>query len=525
MKIQTNKIKKTLLLFFFCWGFSLLAQVQTTNPNGYNKFYYDNGRISSEGTLKDGKPDGYWKTYFESGKLKSEGNRKNFQLDSTWKFYNDEGKLMLAYAYRDGKKNGLKKNYDPKEEALLFEESYVNDVKQGPTNYYYKSGKLKQKINFIEGKEEGLSYEYSEDGTIIGLTDYKYGFIKRQERINRKDEQNRKQGLWKDFYETGIVKLEGTYNDDLKDGYFKEYNIKGNLVNTTKYVNGVLQKNVPELAKVEIKNDYHPNGKLKYSGGFKEGDIAEGIHREYDSTGVILTAKVYKEGELTGEGIVDERGNEQGPWKEFHPNGKLKGYGEYKDAKRIGDWEFLHPNGKIEQKGVYDKKGRTQGVWKWYYEDGSLLREENYLNDLREGLMTEYSDTGSVITKGEYVEGLKEGKWFYELGDYREEGEYKADKRDGVWKHFYTPGGKRRFEGAFLDGNPDGKHVYYYPTGKVMEEGKFSVGNKEGEWRHYGEDGALFLTITYQNDKEIKFDGVKVRPTQEEVEAQAPGSK
>ena len=66
----------------------LIAQPQqNTNPNGYNKFYYDNGKISSEGPMRDGKPDGYWKTYSLNGVLKSEGNRKNFQLDSVWKFY------------------------------------------------------------------------------------------------------------------------------------------------------------------------------------------------------------------------------------------------------------------------------------------------------------------------------------------------------------------------------------------------------------------------------------------------------
>lgn len=518
MKIFQSIKKLSLVLCLVLAPCITRAQPQITNPNGYNKFYFDNGKISSEGTLRDGKPDGYWKTYFMNGKLKSEGNRVNFLLDSTWKFYNEEGKLVLTYMYKQGKKNGFKKTYDPKEDYLVQEENYVADIKQGYTNIYYKNGKLRQKINFIEGKEEGMSYEYAEDGTIITLTEYKYGFIRKQERINRRDE-NGKQGIWKEFYDNGVIKTEGTYSDDKKDGYFKEYNDRGGLVNTTKYVGGVLQKNVPELARVDIKNDYHPNGKLKYSGGFKEGDIAEGVHRTYDSTGKILEARVYRDGELLGVGIVDERGNEQGPWKEYHPNGKLKGEGEFKDAKRIGPWEFFHPNGKVEQKGVYDKKGKAQGTWKWYYEDGNLLREEVYVNDLREGMMTEYSDSGSVITKGEYVEGLREGKWVYELGDYREEGVYKGDRRDGVWHHYYTPGGTRRFEGSYLDGTPEGKHTYYYPNKKVMMEGKYSAGGKEGDWRYYSEDGTLFLTITFQNDKEIKFDGVKIRPTQEEVDA------
>ena len=48
--------------------------------NGSVKYYYDNGKISSEGLMKDAKPDGYWKNYYKNGKIKIEGNRKNYKL-------------------------------------------------------------------------------------------------------------------------------------------------------------------------------------------------------------------------------------------------------------------------------------------------------------------------------------------------------------------------------------------------------------------------------------------------------------
>lgn len=72
--------------FSFCFFvFRLVGQEQKeTNPNGYTKFYYDNGKIASEGFMHDGKPDGYWKTFYETGKIKSQGNRKDFELDSLW---------------------------------------------------------------------------------------------------------------------------------------------------------------------------------------------------------------------------------------------------------------------------------------------------------------------------------------------------------------------------------------------------------------------------------------------------------
>ncbi|MBN8701472.1 MAG: toxin-antitoxin system YwqK family antitoxin [Bacteroidetes bacterium] len=500
-----------ILLTFVC----SYGQQTETGASEFKIYYYADGKKSSEGTLRQGKPDGYWKTYFPNGKVKSEGNRENFVLDSLWKFYNEDGILTLEYYYENGKKTGEKKTYDSKTGKLLSIENFKEDVKQNFSFNYHSNGKIKDKIPFVDGKENGNAFEYDTLGNIITLTEYKLGFTRKSERINRKDRDGLKQGVWKDFYDNGNLKNEGRYLNDKKDGYFKDYALNGSLLKVEKYTNGKLQEDAPELKKVDIFTEYHPTGKLKFTGGYKDG-VPEGVHRDYNDSGLIVSSKIYSDGVIIAEGIMDEKGNQQGIWKEYHTNGKIKAQGEYKDAKRVGEWVFYHPNGKVEQKGKYDKKGKAQGLWKWYYESGNLLREENYVNDKLEGNMIEYSDSGKVITKGEYLDGLKEGTWVYEMGDYREEGAYKADKRDGEWKHFYT-NGKLRFEGKFIDGSADGKHKYYHSNGKLMQEGKYIMGNKDGEWVFKDATGLLLLTITYVNDIEIKFDGVKVKPTEQEV--------
>lgn len=507
---------------------------QQIDNNGYNTFYYDNGKISSEGTMRDGKPDGYWKTYSVNGIIKSEGNRKDFQLDSVWKFYNEQGRLAFEFTYKAGKKNGLKNTFDAKENFLIMSENFENDIKQGNTVIYYKPqddlagnalsgqeggstgvqipiGKVKKTVPFVNGKEEGTGLEYEPDSTIITITDYKMGFIQKEEKINRRDVKGLKQGTWKEFYPTGALKQEVTYSDDKMNGYLKEYSLAGSLLNTTKYINGALQTDVPELAKLDVKTEYHNNGQVKFTRTYKD-EVAEGIHREFSPEGRVIGAKVYVEGVLTAEGILDTAGRQQGIWKEFHPDGKLKSLGEYVNSKRVGEWVFYHPNEKIEQKGKYDRKGKAQGSWKWFYESGNLLLEENYRNNLLDGVMTEYSDSGKVVTKGEYIDGQKEGPWMLELQGYREEGSYKADKRDGEWKHYYTDNGKLRFVGKFIDGVPDGKQIFYYSNGNEKQTGKYAGGSKEGDWKFFDETGYLFLTIVFKNDIEIRFDGIKVTP-------------
>jgi antitoxin component YwqK of YwqJK toxin-antitoxin module len=220
--------------------------------------------------------------------------------------------------------------------------------------------------------------------------------------------------------------------------------------------------------------------------------------------------------------MMDEAGNMQGEWIEYYTDSKIRGKGTYENGVRTGNWVFYYPSGKIEQKGMYDKKGRTQGMWQWYYESGNLLREENYLNGKREGTMTEWSDAvkdslgniiePQIITKGEYIDGMKEGRWFFQIKDYREEGMYKNDQKDGLWESYYTDNNQLRFRGKFVEGLPDGKHTYYYHDGKLKEEGNFTMGVKDGKWEYFNPDGTLLLTITFKKDRELKFDNTKVKP-------------
>jgi antitoxin component YwqK of YwqJK toxin-antitoxin module len=54
--------------------------------------------------------------------------------------------------------------------------------------------------------------------------------------------------------------------------------------------------------------------------------------------------------------------------------------------------------------------------------------------------------------------------------------------------------------------------MYWHEDGKLWKKGKFIYGRKDGDWKYYDELGVLILTITYKDDVEIKFDGVKIKP-------------
>lgn len=521
MKRNTGLSILLFLFFYILLPSSLKSQKNdTVAKDGFRQFFYPSGKLSSEGSLRSGKPDGYWKSYYENGKMKSEGNRKDFDLDSLWKFYNEDGKLILEINYKKGRKNGLRTSYLDKE---TIRENYKNDIKDGFTTYYYPDGKIKLEVPFSKGVEQGFGREFAPDGTIITLTEYKKGFIVDRQRINRRDREGLKQGKWFTFYENGNIRLEGTYRDDKKDGYFKEYTETGDLKKISKYIMDELQPDAEEIARLQTRNEYYPDGKIRVSAMYRN-DKPEGMWREYKPDGSIEKSVMYHNGIITGEGNVLDDGSKDGHWKEFYTDGSLKAEGNYEDGKQVGDWKFFHLNGKLEQNGRYNKQGRPEGTWKWFYEDGRLLREETYRNGLRDGLLSEYDEDGKLIQEGEFVNGEEDGQWFYLTGDNYVRGTYRDGMRSGMWLTYtLVKNGEKTdsllvFKGNFIDDLPDGKHTRYWDNGKVHDEGTYVAGKKEGDWTINNSDGTLFLVITYKDGVEIRFDGVKIKPPFEKEE-------
>jgi uncharacterized protein len=489
------------------------AQENEELKDGYQIFRYPNGAISSEGLIRNGKPEGFWKSYYVTGVKKSEGKRTNFLLDSIWIFYDQAGDTTEKINYLFGKKNGY--YYKFKKDAskgvyIWSKELFAGDRKEGTAYIYFPDGKILQTIAYNAGKKEGLSKEYDEKGNLITLLEYHNDFLVSREKINRVDSKGLKQGDWKEFYQNGKIRSEKTYVDDQLHGYYKEYDNKGNLVLTMLYDKGAIVKsNVEDEPDIEIVNKHDQDGKLIYSGPYRN-KIPVGIHKEYGKDGKINNALIYNDnGLLLSEGLIDEAGNRNGKWKDLYADGKIMDEGQYVDNRRSGQWKFYNLAQKIEQTGSYNN-GRPDGLWKWYYEDGKLLREEEYFQGKRDGLYTEYSVDGEIIAQGQYTDGETNGEWKYKYSNFTEDGKYIAGLKDGIWKSYYT-NGKLKFKGNFIQGNPDGLQSFYYENGQLREEQYFKMGIREKTWKKFDEEGKQSIIITYRNDVETSINGVRIK--------------
>jgi len=485
----------------------------------YKQYFYSTGKISSEGYLKDNKPTGYWISYYNTGIKRSKGKWNNNKLDSTWIFYDFLGDTTEKINYYEGNKNGYQYTYfktEGNKNKLSAKELFVKGKKNGISFYYYTNGNVHFEIPYSEDRKHGLAYEYNEEGKIISLLRYRFNEKIVDEQINRFDELNRKTGIWKDFYENGQVKEEKNYSEGMLNGLYKLFNEKGELINIIQYKHGSIDTSDKTVnIDINIKETYDENENIIYEGSFK-GNTPIGVHRSFDSKGKVIKSITYDiNGKVESEGIVLVNGKEEGNWKYFYENGNAKAEGKFNKGEKTGKWKYYYPNGRLQQTGDYTN-GKLSGIWVWYYDTGELLREEYYIYGKLDGEATEYDKLGNIIAKGNYIEGYKEGEWIYLSGDQKEKGNYVMGEKNGVWKSFYKETEILAFSGNFVQGNEDGKHVYYYPNGNVKEERYYDAGIKIRNWTKYHENGELLLVVQYRDGIEYKINGVKINLNQEE---------
>ncbi len=494
----------------------LLIEVSVySQKEEYKRYYYENKQISSEGLLRDGKPDGYWKTYYPNGQIKSEGNRKLFLLDSTWVFYTEKGDTSQIINYKQNKKNGYLITYEwkydsikGKQGGIISKELYLDDVKQGES-YYYKKGKIYRIIPYKDGKKNGMAREFDENGNITAILEYKNDFLIKREEINKKDEKGLKQGYWKTFYPDGKIEKEMFFVNDTITGLYKVYNRLGQLVEKKEYNMGI--EILPDSTKKDSllwKEEYDNSGRIKYLGAFRNNKPI-GIHKEYDYLKNNILAKIYNdEGILEATGYLDSLNKKTGEWL-YYSDGKISSKGLYVNDKKKGEWMYYYPDGKIKQKGSY-KNNKPIGKWLMYNTNGNIVKEENYENGKLEGKYIEYNDSGKVVVVGQYENNEKTGLWKYYIGDVVEIGKYIENQKDSTWIIYYDNG--KVYEIAnYIQGYLNGKYYSYWPNGKLKVEGYYIMGKKEKNWYFFDENGRMYLNIKYRNDKDYKINGRKIR--------------
>lgn len=126
-------LKKISILFtlFLLWGFS-------PEDNTYQKKYYDNGTIKSEGWVRYNIKNGYWKFYHPNGKIASQGHYEYNKKEKYWYFY-DMNRIRTQEGHF---------NKDEKINWWLF---------------YDKQGRINHKCQLNKGVKNGYCLKYMDN--------------------------------------------------------------------------------------------------------------------------------------------------------------------------------------------------------------------------------------------------------------------------------------------------------------------------------------------------------------------------
>jgi len=119
--------------------------------NGEFRFYHLNGRLSHQGSAKDGKLNGTCISYYENGQKRVALKYKDGQVvDGEYKVYRDNGELKERICYRKGQANGY----------------YVS---------YHKGGKISEQTHCVDGKKDGEYTRFDRKGKRIHEGIYQKG--------------------------------------------------------------------------------------------------------------------------------------------------------------------------------------------------------------------------------------------------------------------------------------------------------------------------------------------------------------
>lgn len=189
--------------------------------------------------------------------------------------------------------------------------------------------------------------------------------------INQYDEEGRRHGVWKKYYDnTRNLRYEGEFDHGQEIGTFKFY---------------------------DISNSRRPSATRTYVQG-------------NDS---ILVKFYSKKGQLRSEGQMIGK-NKEGKWKYFKRGYRNNLFMEepYKEDQLHG-WKIIYfPNGQITERTFY-QNGTKEGLQQIYADDGSLLQEYNYKHDRLHGYSKSFDGHGNMHSEGGYKQGLRDGEWKY----------------------------------------------------------------------------------------------------------------
>ena len=300
-------------------------QLQTEYKNGapigkhkeYHSSFENNGEhiLKVEAQFEEGKRQGLHQEYHPNGQKHMSINYKDGVFDGRKAMWNDKGDLIEDAHYHDGKLNGkyFVRNGDLSEAIYHYKE----DLKDGIHEMHYppqkgRARKLALKAGYKEDLLEGDVLEYNLNGVLVAQTPFKNG---------------KKEGTTKVFDNEGILRLSIDYSHGEHNGPFKEFSVNGNLIKEIPYEVG--QKHGEQ-------NTYSEKGDILSQYRYIQGKL-EGYCYNKNKDGVLTFEAEYKGGQRHGK------------FNKYYDDGRPKVLQSFCDDKLHGTKSIYNAAGELKE--------------------------------------------------------------------------------------------------------------------------------------------------------------------------------
>jgi len=540
--------------------------------------YFQNGQLQTKGQYKEDLEIGRKLSYSQSGDLQREENfiiidnpqylalnknqkqkleevkpvntrniaQKISVLHGTVKYYRN-GKLTSDCQYKNGKKDGLCKEYHYNSNELKSEVEYKDGKKHGTFTHYFANGKINSKGIFYETiKADSQVYNNVYDGEIVYFQEKRNNDGEKVIYKNRIEtwENYKKNGIAEFYsYHSGKLNKRIRYKDNLQTGLEERFDADG-----TKNYEGHFEIVIKDGKRVSQQTGIEKSwkdGELRYTTEWKNGK-KNGVSKMYYENGNLEKVMHFTDGELDGK------------YQTYYENGQIKeDYDYFYNSKRrqkfhIG-WNktynkegqlkhIFHSYGNGENSiGIQYKNGKqsTFSVDKAIFIETSVakkIKSIHYLNHSRpyfgydffrnqqlrkvhfnatdfHSASANFNSKGEVIqiysATGNNIEDKEIKNIAKQVGEnynpaWNKEALITEGFKNGTYKWNYADG-TPFFEISFKDSLPNGVWLMYNPiNGDTIYHKEYKLGKPVGEWIEKTIDGVYKQKTTYFSNHKIK---------------------
>ncbi|MBT3750915.1 MAG: hypothetical protein HOB84_05995 [Candidatus Marinimicrobia bacterium] len=363
-------------------------------------------------------------------------------------------------------------------ELLNYKGSYNSGMKHGIWTYYYDNGEVKREESYDNSKKAGDWVTYDGKSNRTKLEQYQNDIpdgrweeykILVKKRITYQN--GIMQGNYKELNVKNQVQIEGTYENDKKDGAWNELLKNGyreHVVYSMGKRDGLYTLNFPS-GRTQIAGEYLDGN--KHDEWITQNEERQILKKEHFEKGMLEREELFRTDGTRVKVLNMLSGKLHGEYVEYFQNDTPKEKGQYVDGEKDGTWFLWGDNGVLILEENY-KRGKFDGEQKYFLSDGSPKKSQLYSLGQLNG----------------------ETREWYPHGTLRVYQNYKLDKLVGVMKSWYENGNPKA-EISYHNGSQQGHALSWWENGNLKLAAAKKDGHHVGIRTNFNDSGVVVSKV------------------------------